>query len=49
MVKITYEEGIALLKEHGVEWDPLADLDTPTERKLGEIGTHILYYSEIKI
>lgn len=37
VVKITFEEGIALLKEHGVEWDPLTDLDTPTERKLGEI------------
>lgn len=38
IVRITFEEGIALLKEHGIEWDPLADLDTPTERKLGEIG-----------
>jgi hypothetical protein len=26
------------LKEHGTEWDPLSDLDTPTERKLGEIS-----------
>ena len=38
VVKITFEEGIAILKENGIEWDPLADLDTPTERKLGELS-----------
>jgi aspartyl-tRNA synthetase len=39
MVRVTFEEGIALLKENGVEWDVLTDLDTVTERKLGEIST----------
>jgi aspartyl/asparaginyl-tRNA synthetase len=38
MVRVTFEEGIALLKENGIEWDVLTDLDTPTERKLGEIS-----------
>ena len=35
VVKITFEEGIALLKENGVEWKVDEDLDTPTEKKLG--------------
>ena len=34
-VMITFEEGVALLKENGIEWDVMEDLDTPTERKLG--------------
>ena len=35
-VMITFEEGVELLKENGIEWDVMEDLDTPTERKLGE-------------
>lgn len=34
---LTFAEGCALLKEHGIDQDPYGDLDTPTERKLGEI------------
>jgi len=36
-VKITFEEGCKLLKEAGVEQDPLEDLSTETERKLGAL------------
>jgi len=36
VVKLTFQEGIDLLKENGVEWPPMEDLDTTTERKLGE-------------
>lgn len=32
---LTFEEGVQLLKEDGVEVDPLGDLDTPSERRLG--------------
>ena len=35
VVKITFEEGIKLLKENGVEWDVNEDLSTEVERKLG--------------
>jgi aspartyl/asparaginyl-tRNA synthetase len=38
VVKITYEEGIAILKENGIEWDVNEDLNTETEKKLGEFG-----------
>ena len=41
VVKITYEEGMALLKENGVEWDVHEDIDTPTEKKLGEISNFL--------
>jgi len=35
---LTFEEGIQLLKTHAnVEWSAHEDLDTPTERKLGEV------------
>lgn len=37
VVKLTFQEGIDLLKENGVEWPPMEDLDTATERKLGEL------------
>ncbi len=37
VVKLTFQEGIDLLKENGVEWPPMEDLDTFTERKLGEL------------
>jgi aspartyl/asparaginyl-tRNA synthetase len=30
VVKLTFEEGIALLKENGVNWEVDQDLDTPT-------------------
>ena len=35
--KLTFEEGCKLLAEKGINQNPLEDLDTPTERKLGEI------------
>lgn len=35
VVRLTFEEGCKLLKENGIEWDALTDLDTPTEKKLG--------------
>ena len=38
VVRLTFEEGIKLLHEHGIEC-PVDDLSTETERKLGEIGT----------
>ncbi|KAJ4899084.1 Class II aminoacyl-tRNA and biotin synthetases superfamily protein [Raphanus sativus] len=34
-LKLTFAEGIQMLKEAGVEADPLGDLNTETERKLG--------------
>lgn len=37
VVKLTFQEGIDLLKENGVEWPPMEDLDTVTERKLGDL------------
>lgn len=36
-VKLTFQEGVDLLKENGIIINPLEDLDTPTEKKLGEI------------
>lgn len=36
-LRLTFEEGVQLLKEDGVEIDPFGDLDTATERKLGSI------------
>ncbi|KAF3593652.1 hypothetical protein DY000_02027697 [Brassica cretica] len=35
-LKLTFAEGIQMLKEAGVQADPLGDLNTETERKLGE-------------
>jgi nondiscriminating aspartyl-tRNA synthetase len=37
VVKLTFHEGVELLKEKGIEQDVNKDLDTITERKLGEI------------
>lgn len=37
VVKLTFQEGIDLLKENGVIWPPMEDLDTVTERKLGDL------------
>lgn len=37
VVKLTFHEGVALLKEKGIEQDVNEDLDTINERKLGEI------------
>ncbi|KAF2552669.1 hypothetical protein F2Q68_00037678 [Brassica cretica] len=36
-LKLTFAEGIQMLKEAGVQADPLGDLNTETERKLGEL------------
>ena len=37
VVKLTFQEGIDLLKENGVDYPQFEDLDTVTERKLGEL------------
>lgn len=37
LVKLTFHEGVALLKEHGIEQNINEDLDTLNEKKLGEI------------
>lgn len=37
VVKINFKEGVQLLKEAGIDQDPLEDLDTPTEKALGAI------------
>ncbi len=34
---LTFEEGVQLLKENGIEQDPLEDLGTTTEKQLGDI------------
>ncbi|KAL5699733.1 aspartate--tRNA ligase [Ranunculus cassubicifolius] len=34
---LTFQEGVQLLKEAGIEVDPLGDLNTETERKLGQL------------
>ncbi|KAK4490885.1 hypothetical protein RD792_001600 [Penstemon davidsonii] len=36
-LRLTFEEGVQMLKEAGVEIDPLGDLNTETERKLGQL------------
>ncbi|KNA25857.1 hypothetical protein SOVF_002650 [Spinacia oleracea] len=36
-LQLTFPEGIQMLKEAGIEVDPLGDLNTETERKLGEL------------
>lgn len=38
VVKLTFEEGIQLLKENGIEWSVHEDLSTEVEKKLGEFG-----------
>jgi len=41
VVKLTFEEGCALLKENGIEWPVNEDLSTEVERKLGEFGNFL--------
>jgi aspartyl-tRNA synthetase len=41
VVKLTFAEGVELLKKHGVEQDPFEDLSTVTEKKLGAIVKEI--------
>ncbi|AES95696.1 aspartate-tRNA ligase [Medicago truncatula] len=36
-LRLTYEEGIEMLKEVGVEIEPFGDLNTEAERKLGQL------------
>ena len=36
-LKLTFEEGVALLKENGIDQDVHEDLDTPTEKALGKL------------
>ncbi|GER32714.1 aspartate--tRNA ligase [Striga asiatica] len=36
-LRLTFEEGVRMLKEAGVEIDPLGDLNTESERKLGQL------------
>lgn len=36
-LRLTFQEGVQMLKEAGVEVDPYGDLSTETERKLGEL------------
>ncbi|KAF3950535.1 hypothetical protein CMV_023730 [Castanea mollissima] len=36
-LRLTFEEGIQMLKDGGVEVDPLGDLNTEAERKLGQL------------
>ncbi|KAI8546629.1 hypothetical protein RHMOL_Rhmol07G0134100 [Rhododendron molle] len=36
-LQLTFQEGVQLLKEAGIEIDPLGDLNTESERKLGQL------------
>ncbi|XP_042025715.1 aspartate--tRNA ligase 2, cytoplasmic-like isoform X1 [Salvia splendens] len=36
-LRLTFEEGVHMLKEAGIEVDPFGDLNTETERKLGQL------------
>ncbi|PON65615.1 Aspartyl-tRNA synthetase, archaeal-type [Parasponia andersonii] len=36
-LRLTFEEGVQMLKDAGVEVDPLGDLNTESERKLGKL------------
>ncbi|KAK8619843.1 hypothetical protein V6N13_066345 [Hibiscus sabdariffa] len=36
-LRLTFEEGVQMLKDAGVEVDPLGDLSTEAERKLGQL------------
>ncbi|OMO90006.1 Aspartyl/Asparaginyl-tRNA synthetase, class IIb [Corchorus olitorius] len=36
-LRLTFEEGVEMLKDAGVEVDPLGDLNTEAERKLGQL------------
>lgn len=48
VVKITFQEGVELLKQAGIEQNPLEDIDTTTEKKLGEIVKEVNYISYIR-
>jgi aspartyl-tRNA synthetase len=37
VVKLHFKEGVALLKENGIDQDPLEDLDTANEKALGRL------------
>jgi aspartyl/asparaginyl-tRNA synthetase len=37
-LKLTFEEGIQLLKENGIEWSVHDDLSTKVEKQLGDLG-----------
>ncbi|XP_057476855.1 aspartate--tRNA ligase 2, cytoplasmic-like [Actinidia eriantha] len=36
-LRLTFQEGVQILKEAGIEVDPFGDLNTETERKLGQL------------
>ncbi|PRQ28099.1 putative aspartate--tRNA ligase [Rosa chinensis] len=36
-LRLTFAEGVQMLKEAGVEVDPTGDLNTEAERKLGQL------------
>eukprot|EP00262_Sarcandra_glabra_P007157 TRINITY_DN1976_c0_g2_i1.p1 TRINITY_DN1976_c0_g2~~TRINITY_DN1976_c0_g2_i1.p1 ORF type:complete len:556 (-),score=89.37 TRINITY_DN1976_c0_g2_i1:221-1888(-) len=36
-LRLTFQEGVQMLKESGIEVDPLGDLNTESERKLGQL------------
>lgn len=36
-LRLTFEEGVQMLKEAGIEVDPFGDLNTESERKLGQL------------
>ncbi|WZZ17396.1 hypothetical protein YC2023_110485 [Brassica napus] len=44
-LRLTFEEGIQMLKEAGVEVDPLGDLNTESERKLGQLVQDCVLYT----
>ncbi|KAL2943110.1 Aspartate--tRNA ligase 2 cytoplasmic [Bienertia sinuspersici] len=47
-LQLTFQEGVQMLKEAGVDVDPHGDLSTETERKLGEL-VHTKYDTEFYI
>ncbi|KAF3497084.1 hypothetical protein DY000_02056110 [Brassica cretica] len=44
-LRLTFEEGTQMLKEAGVEVDPLGDLNTESERKLGQLCSVRPFYT----
>ncbi|XP_042018563.1 aspartate--tRNA ligase 2, cytoplasmic-like [Salvia splendens] len=47
-LRLTFEERVHMLKEAGIEVDPFGDLNTETERKLGQLvleNSTILYHA----
>lgn len=49
VLKLTFEEGINLLKENGIEWKVNEDLSTKVEKQLGEIGNAIDLFSSQEV